>query len=72
MGEALKILRWNANGIQLHKNEIELLLVTQNINILLVSETHLINNSKIFFKNYSCYQANHKTHGGRGKKSNGF
>lgn len=36
----LKICHWNANGLSQHKYEIEHFLHTQEIDVLLVSETH--------------------------------
>ena len=44
----MKILLWNANGIQKHKKEQKLLLSTENIDVCLISKTHLTKES--FFK----------------------
>jgi hypothetical protein len=35
-----KIAAWNANGLTQHLKEVEVFLITQKIDILLVSETH--------------------------------
>jgi hypothetical protein len=36
----LLIAVWSANGLSHHKNELQMFLLTQNIDILLISETH--------------------------------
>ena len=48
MMKSIKILLWNANGIQKHKKELELLLSTENIDVCLISETHFTKES--YFK----------------------
>lgn len=55
----LKIVQWNANGLHNHKLELELYLNTNNIDIMLICETHLTSkhNFKIF--GYTCYANNH-------------
>lgn len=53
-------MTWSANGAQLHKYEIDLLLNNSNVDTLLLLKTHLIEGSKIiYFKNYHCYQGHH-------------
>ncbi len=66
MNESLCIMTWNANGVQLHKHEIELLLKNNEVDVLLLSETHLIEGSRIYFKNYHCYQAHYPSGRARG------
>jgi len=41
MAQLLKIPAWNANGLCQHAQEIKLFIQTFNLDILLVSETHL-------------------------------
>jgi hypothetical protein len=48
MAQNLKIAHWNENGLGKHSQEIKSFLVNQNIDILLVSETHFT--SKSFMK----------------------
>ncbi len=63
----LKIVAWNANGLCQHAHELEIYLNTFNIDIILISETHLVIKSKINIKNYNIYYTNHpdgKGHGG--------
>jgi endonuclease/exonuclease/phosphatase family metal-dependent hydrolase len=64
---ALKIVAWNANGLCQHAQEINVFLNMNNIDIMLVSETHLTNKSKFNIRNYNIYQTNHPdgtAHGG--------
>ena len=39
MAKQIKIVVWNANGLAQHRQEVELFLNTQEIDIMLVSET---------------------------------
>ncbi len=39
--ETTRILSWNANGLLLRRNELRQFLHTENIDIALISETHL-------------------------------
>lgn len=66
MNAPLLIMTWNANGAQLRKHEIYLLLNNNKVDILLFLETPLIERSKIYYKNYHCYQAHHPS--GRARK----
>lgn len=63
-----KIVSWNANGLSQHTQELKLFLDTFNIDILLVSETHLTKNSKsIKINNYNIHYTHHpdgSAHGG--------
>lgn len=63
----LKIALWNANGLSQHKLEVQAFLKEQNIDIMLVSETHFTNKSFFNIKNYTIYdtkQPNGKACGG--------
>ena len=55
----LRIATWNANSIQNRKQEIELFLKAQDIDICLVSETHLTNQSWLKINGYQVYQTIH-------------
>lgn len=63
MGEnklsALTILPWNANGITNNKEELKLVLVEKNIDMALISGSHLTSSSKFKIFGYECLQANH-------------
>jgi len=56
---ALNILQWNANGITNNTEELKLVLAEKNIDIALISESHLTSSSKFKIFGYDCLQANH-------------
>jgi hypothetical protein len=41
MPNFLRIMEWNANGLLQHKDELQAILSTENIDICLISETNL-------------------------------
>lgn len=55
----LTICYWNANGLSQHKREIENFLKIQDIDILLVSETHFTNKNCFRLNGYSMYDTKH-------------
>jgi exonuclease III len=59
MAKFLRIAQWNANGLAQHKDEVQLFLQQNKIDILLVSETHFT--MKIHFRvpQYNTYYTNH-------------
>lgn len=56
---SLNIATWNLDGLSPNKDEVEILLNTHNIDVLLVSETHFTANSSVKIRNYEIYAANH-------------
>ena len=50
MSKFLRILLWNANGVRSRIDELELVLNNEKIDICLLAETHLTNESNIKFK----------------------
>ena len=50
---------WNANGLSQHKNEVETFLRNQEIDILLVSETHFTVKNCFRIRGYSTYDTKH-------------
>lgn len=63
----LRIVLWNANGLSQHVQEIKLYLKNDNIDILLVSETHFTDKTFIRIPGYDIIHCNHpqnKAHGG--------
>lgn len=54
----LSILLWNANGLIHQINEIKAFLSQTDIDILLISESHLTNNSCCKIPGYTTYQCN--------------
>jgi hypothetical protein len=64
----LRIAHWNANGLQKHREEIKLFLSQNQIDIMLVSETHFTTKSYFSIPGYSICQTNNpdgKAHGGQ-------
>lgn len=64
---SLRIATWNINGLAPNKQELEILLKLNKIDIALISETHLNDNRTILIDNYSVYNTNHPdgtSHGG--------
>lgn len=63
----VKIALWNANGLQQHRQEVELYLKDNNIDIFLISETHFTNRSYFKIPGYTMYETQHpsgRAHGG--------
>lgn len=66
---ALKICMWNANGVHKHQSEIGNYLSAEDIDIMLLSETHLTNKYNFYIPGFTFYKTNHpdgKAHGGTG------
>lgn len=62
-----RILTWNANGLLYRKAELLNFLVTENIDIALISETHLNSRLNAEIRNYRLYTCHHPSgasHGG--------
>ena len=49
---------WNANGLVHHKLEVDQFLLDNNIDIMLISETHFTNKSFVKFNNFQMYNTN--------------
>lgn len=63
----LQIGTWNANGLMLHRQDAELLIRNNKLDILLISESHFIKTSKFKMKGYCVYSTTHPdetAHGG--------
>ena len=59
--------QWNANGLQQHKNEIQLFLNLNQIDTLLISETHFTSKTHFAIPGYNLCSTNHPddaAHGG--------
>ncbi len=66
---SLRLCLWNANGISKHKNELQLFLDSSEIDVLLISETHLTSKNNFQIPKYTFHATNHpdgKAHGGTG------
>lgn len=67
MAQSLRIALWNANGILPKLPEVESFLKINNINVLLVTETHLTSKNYIKIPYYDTYHTEHPdgtAHGG--------
>lgn len=67
MSVELKLATWNANGLCQHTQELITFIKTNNLDILLISETHFTKKSHINIPNYNIYTTNHpdgRAHGG--------
>ena len=64
--DTLKIAAWNSNGLQQRAFEIKTFIYNNNIDILLVSETHFTTKSYLKIPYYTIYDTKHpsgKAHG---------
>ena len=60
---------WDANGLAQHKFELELFLKQQQIDVMLISETHFTDKNYLKIHGYNFYhtqQSSEKAHGGTG------
>jgi len=63
----LKIVIWNANGLSHHSEELKTFLDANNVDIMLISETHFTYKSHFSLSKYNFYQSMHPdgtAHGG--------
>lgn len=63
----LRIATWNANGLTERKQELEVFLQMEKIDVILISETRFTSRSHFTIKNYNMYTTNHpsgNSHGG--------
>lgn len=67
MAKSLRIGLWNANGLANRRQEAELFLNTQELDVLLISETHFTDKNYFKIPKYTFYDTKHpdnKAHGG--------
>lgn len=62
----LKICYWNANGIHQRKSEIQLFVDQNDIDVLLLNETHLTDKYNFKIQGYDFYDAKHPAGTARG------
>ena len=65
----IKVCSWNSNGVSQHRLEIINFLAQNNIDVLLLCETHLTNKHFFAIPGFTFYKTNHpdgKAHGGTG------
>lgn len=66
---SLKLCYWNANGLSQHKLELREFLQNNQIDVMLISETHLTHFNNFSMQGYTFYDTKHpdgKAHGGTG------
>lgn len=66
MTELLKIMLWNANGLQKELKNLQLVLESKNIDICLISETHFTKETYVTLRNYVIYHTIHPKNCARG------
>ena len=59
MAKFLRVAQWNANGLAQHKEEVQLFLRHNKIDILLISETHFTTKTHFQIPQYNTYYTNH-------------
>jgi hypothetical protein len=59
MAKFLQLALWNANGLAQHTEELRTFIWNQNINVLLISGIHLIENKLSKLPNYALYHTNY-------------
>lgn len=59
MASTIKIGIWNANGLARRRQELKTFLINQNMDIMLISETHFTKKSYIKIHNYTTYNTQH-------------
>lgn len=67
MSRALRLALWNANGLSQHGQEVKTFLLEQEIDIMLISETHNTRRSYFKIPRYTIYDTQHpdgSAHGG--------
>jgi len=67
MERKLKLTIWNANELAKHSLEVKAFILSHNMDILLVFETHFINKSYLRIPVYTLYHTMHtdgEAHGG--------
>lgn len=67
MIQLLRVATWNANGLSDRRQELELFINENNIDIILISETRYTSKSYLRIPGYSTYLTNHpsgNSHGG--------
>ena len=67
MRHKLKVAIWNANGLAQKSLEVKTFIKNENIDIMLISETHFTKKNYIKIPRYRVYNTNHpdgKAHGG--------
>lgn len=62
----MRIVAWNANGLLQHREELQVFLDLNKVDICLISETHFTKESYLKIRGYCVYFANHPQNTARG------
>lgn len=63
MSEGIKLAIWNANGLSQRSLELKIFLINENIDVMLISETHFTQKNYLKIPKYSIYNSNHPSGG---------
>lgn len=63
---SLRIMEWNANGLLRHRDELQVILNIEKIDICLISETHFTSESFFQIENFKVYHTMHPSNTARG------
>lgn len=66
MQRLLRIAVWNANGLPQHLHEIKTYLIDKDIDVFLISESHLTDRNYLKIPKYSIYHTTHPENKARG------
>lgn len=66
MAKQVRIMKWNANGLLQHQQELQTVLDIEKIDVCLISETHFTKESFVRFKGYKVYQTIHPENAAKG------
>lgn len=66
MGETIRVLEWNVNGLLHRQQELQVILDEQKIDVCLLAETHLTNQTYVRIRGYQLYHTVHPQNTARG------
>lgn len=66
MIENIRVVAWNANGLLQHRNEVQMFLDLNKVDVCLISEKHFTRESYLKIKEYNMYLATHPQNAARG------
>ena len=62
----LKVVLWNANRLAQHTEEVKTYIQTQNVDVMLISDTHFTKRSYVKIPDYTIYATQHPDGTARG------
>uniref|UniRef100_A0A0A9XM38 RNA-directed DNA polymerase from mobile element jockey n=1 Tax=Lygus hesperus TaxID=30085 RepID=A0A0A9XM38_LYGHE len=66
MMKSVKMMCWNANGLSQRRNELQVVLDVNKIDVCLISETHFTRESYFKMQGFKCYHTIHPSNQARG------